>query len=111
MRRVHESRFSAFQAGLIAIVVIVVAVFFAFTKDIPFTKPYELKATFENAPPIQKNQAVTDGTYARADRSLNLPLVKLEDLEAFLEANHDDETHWIKGFRKWVRERVVPPTP
>ena len=58
MRRVHESRFSAFQAGLIALIVILVAVFFAFTKDIPFTKPYELKATFENAPPIQKNQAV-----------------------------------------------------
>jgi phospholipid/cholesterol/gamma-HCH transport system substrate-binding protein len=58
MRRIHASRFSAFQAGLIALVVILVAVFFAFTKDIPFTKPYELKATFENSPPIQKNQAV-----------------------------------------------------
>ena len=29
-----------------------------FTKDIPFTKPYELKAVFENAPPIHKGQAV-----------------------------------------------------
>jgi ABC-type transporter Mla subunit MlaD len=55
---VREGRFSAFQAGLIAIVVIVIAVFFAFTKDIPFTKGFELKATFENSPPIQKNQAV-----------------------------------------------------
>jgi phospholipid/cholesterol/gamma-HCH transport system substrate-binding protein len=58
VRRVNDSRFSAFQAGMIAIVVIVIATFFAFTKDIPFTKTYELKATFENAPPIQKNQAV-----------------------------------------------------
>jgi phospholipid/cholesterol/gamma-HCH transport system substrate-binding protein len=58
VRRIHDSRFSAFQAGLIAILVIAVATFFAFTKDIPFTKGYELKATFENAPPIQKNQAV-----------------------------------------------------
>jgi ABC-type transporter Mla subunit MlaD len=58
MRRIAQSRISAFQAGLIAIVVILIAVFLAFTKDIPFTKPYELNATFENAPPIQKNQAV-----------------------------------------------------
>jgi ABC-type transporter Mla subunit MlaD len=54
----HRGRFTAYQAGLIAIVVIVVATFFAFTKDIPFTKPYELKATFENAPPLQTGQAV-----------------------------------------------------
>jgi phospholipid/cholesterol/gamma-HCH transport system substrate-binding protein len=58
MRRIAKSRISAFQAGLIAIVVILIAVFLAFTKDIPFTKPFELNATFENAPPIQKNQAV-----------------------------------------------------
>jgi phospholipid/cholesterol/gamma-HCH transport system substrate-binding protein len=58
MRRIAQSRISAFQAGLIALVVILIAVFLAFTKDIPFTKPYELNATFENAPPIQKNQAV-----------------------------------------------------
>jgi len=32
--------------------------FLAFTKDIPFTKPYELKARFTNAPPITKGQAV-----------------------------------------------------
>src|SRR5215211_6813724 len=58
MRRVAQSRISAFQAGLIALVVILIATFFAFTKDIPFTRPFELKATFENSPPIQKNQAV-----------------------------------------------------
>lgn len=51
-------RFTPFQAGLIAVVVIAVVTFLAFTKDVPFTKPYELKARFENAPPIQKNQAV-----------------------------------------------------
>ena len=58
MRRIAQSRISAFQAGLIALVVILIAVFLAFTKDVPFTKPFELNATFENAPPIQKNQAV-----------------------------------------------------
>ena len=37
---------------------IVIARLPGFTKDIPFTKPYELNAVFENAPPIQKDQAV-----------------------------------------------------
>ena len=46
MRRIAKSRISAFQAGLIALVVILIAVFLAFTKDIPFTKPFELNATF-----------------------------------------------------------------
>jgi ABC-type transporter Mla subunit MlaD len=51
-------RFTAFQTGLIALVLIAIVTFLAFTKDIPFTKPYELKARFTNAPPIQKGQAV-----------------------------------------------------
>jgi phospholipid/cholesterol/gamma-HCH transport system substrate-binding protein len=59
MRRSGGRRgLSAFQAGLIALVVILIGTFLAFTKDIPFTKPFELRATFENAPPLQKNQAV-----------------------------------------------------
>jgi phospholipid/cholesterol/gamma-HCH transport system substrate-binding protein len=51
-------RFTPFQAGLMALVLILIVTFLAFTKDVPFTKPYELKARFENAPPIQKGQAV-----------------------------------------------------
>jgi phospholipid/cholesterol/gamma-HCH transport system substrate-binding protein len=43
---------------MIALVVILIATFLAFTKDIPFTRPFELKATFENSPPIQQGQAV-----------------------------------------------------
>jgi phospholipid/cholesterol/gamma-HCH transport system substrate-binding protein len=54
----HQGRFTAFQVGLIAVVLIVIGTFLAFTKDIPFTKPFELKARFENSPPIQKGQAV-----------------------------------------------------
>jgi phospholipid/cholesterol/gamma-HCH transport system substrate-binding protein len=54
----NAGRFSPLQVGLIAIGLILIVTFLAFTKDIPFTKPYELKARFENAPPIQKNQAV-----------------------------------------------------
>ena len=67
-RAVRRERFTPFQVGLIAIVVIVVAVFLAFAKDIPFTQPYQLKAVFENAPPIQKGQAVRSRawTWARS---------------------------------------------
>ena len=58
MRRSHQSRLTPYQVGLIALVVIVVAVFLGASKDIPFTRPFELKAVFENAPPIHKGQAV-----------------------------------------------------
>ena len=54
----NAGRFSPLQVGLVALGLILIVTFLAFTKDIPFTKPYELKARFENAPPIQKNQAV-----------------------------------------------------
>ena len=58
MRRVARDRIGPFGAGLIAVVLILIATFLAFTKDIPFTKPFELRAAFENSPPIQKGQAV-----------------------------------------------------
>jgi phospholipid/cholesterol/gamma-HCH transport system substrate-binding protein len=54
----NTGRFSQFQVGLIALVLILIVTFLAFTKDIPFTKPYELKARFTNAPPITRGQAV-----------------------------------------------------
>ena len=54
----HTPRVSAFQAGLIALVVIAVAVYLGFSKDIPFTRPFQVNAVFENSPPIQKGQAV-----------------------------------------------------
>jgi len=49
---------TAFRAGLIALVAILVFAYLGFTKDIPFTKPFELQAVFQNAPPIQTNSAV-----------------------------------------------------
>ena len=58
MRRGHGSRFTPFQVGLIALVVIVIGVFLGASKDIPFTRPFQLKAVFENAPPIHKGQSV-----------------------------------------------------
>jgi virulence factor Mce-like protein len=56
--RTRGGGLSAFRVGLIALVLIVILTFLAFSKDIPFTKSYELKARFENAPPILKGQAV-----------------------------------------------------
>src|SRR5215217_6672447 len=52
------SRFTPFQAGLIALIVIVIGTYLGASKDIPFTRPFELKAVFENAPPIHRGQAV-----------------------------------------------------
>jgi phospholipid/cholesterol/gamma-HCH transport system substrate-binding protein len=52
------SRFTAFQAGLIALLVIVIGAYLGASKDIPFTTPFQLKAVFENAPPIHTGQAV-----------------------------------------------------
>ena len=54
----HGSRFTPYQVGLIALLVIVVGAYLGFSKDIPFTTPFQLKAVFENAPPIYKGQAV-----------------------------------------------------
>ena len=56
MRR--GGRFSAFQVGLLAIVLISVATYFAFAKDIPFTKGYEMTAVFEDTSAIAINSPV-----------------------------------------------------
>jgi phospholipid/cholesterol/gamma-HCH transport system substrate-binding protein len=39
--------------GLIALIVVVVALFLGFTKDIPFTRPFEVKAVFQSANSIR----------------------------------------------------------
>jgi ABC-type transporter Mla subunit MlaD len=49
---------TAFRAGVIGIGLILLFAYLGFTKDIPFTRPFELKAVFQNAPPIQTNSAV-----------------------------------------------------
>jgi len=49
---------TAFQAGLIALVAIVVLTYLGFAKDIPFTRPFEVSAVFENAPPIRQGTEV-----------------------------------------------------
>jgi ABC-type transporter Mla subunit MlaD len=49
---------TAFTAGVIGLVLILVLAYLGFSKDIPFTRPYELHAVFRNAPPIPTNSAV-----------------------------------------------------
>ncbi|HEV7846901.1 MAG TPA: MlaD family protein [Thermoleophilaceae bacterium] len=57
MRR-GRGRFSPYQVGLIVLVLILIGTYLGASKDIPFTRPFELNATFENAPPIHTGQAV-----------------------------------------------------
>ncbi|HEX2071870.1 MAG TPA: MlaD family protein [Thermoleophilaceae bacterium] len=47
--RAFRQGMSPVRAGLIALVIIVVATFFAFSKDIPFTQTYRIQAVFENS--------------------------------------------------------------
>jgi phospholipid/cholesterol/gamma-HCH transport system substrate-binding protein len=59
MRRAHHGqRLTPYQAGLIALLVILIGAYLGFSKDIPFTRPFQLKAMFENAPPVSKGQSV-----------------------------------------------------
>jgi phospholipid/cholesterol/gamma-HCH transport system substrate-binding protein len=44
--------------GLIALIVVVVLVFLGFTKDIPFTQPFEVRATFQSANSIRPGSPV-----------------------------------------------------
>jgi len=49
---------SPLAIGLIALVVILVLTFLGFTKDIPFTTPFQVKATFESANSIRAGSPV-----------------------------------------------------
>ncbi len=49
---------STLTVGLITVVVVVVGTYLGFTKDIPFTKPFEIKAVFESANSIRNNSPV-----------------------------------------------------
>jgi Uma2 family endonuclease len=49
-----------------------------------------------------------DGKYVERDFSLNLPQLRVKDLEPFLEFQAAaDESEWIRKFRAWVREKFV----
>src|SRR5918995_6536269 len=53
----HTPR-SPLAIGVIALVVILVLTFLGFTKDIPFTTPFQVKATFESASSIRPGSPV-----------------------------------------------------
>ena len=57
MRRGHRS-FNSVTAGAIAIVIVAIAVFFAFTKANPFSNKYELHAVFESVNNLGVNSPV-----------------------------------------------------
>jgi virulence factor Mce-like protein len=49
---------SPFRAGLISIVVVVVGVYFAFAREVPFRGHYEVKALFEESVNVKERQPV-----------------------------------------------------
>lgn len=61
-----------------------------------------------------RNDALTayslaaDGQYIEREFSLNLPMLRVTELEAFLDFNlAADESAWIRQFRAWVRDRFA----
>ena len=58
MRQGHKTGMTPFAAGLLAIVIILIGTYLGTTKDIPFTKPYELKAVFPNATNLKPKSPV-----------------------------------------------------
>jgi virulence factor Mce-like protein len=57
MRREPTKR-AAFGAGLLAIVLVVVASYFAYTKRNPFSSPYKVEAIFQNANELKQRSPV-----------------------------------------------------
>ncbi|HQU44254.1 MAG: hypothetical protein B7Z73_11010 [Planctomycetia bacterium 21-64-5] len=51
-----------------------------------------------------------DGQYVEREYSLNLPMLRVKDLEPFLDFERSvDESAWIADFRAWVRQRFATP--
>ncbi|HQU44543.1 MAG TPA: Uma2 family endonuclease [Pirellulales bacterium] len=49
-----------------------------------------------------------DGRYVECEFSLNLPMLRVKDLEPFLDFNLSaDESAWIRTFQAWVRDRFL----
>ncbi len=53
-----------------------------------------------------------DGRYVPSSRSQAFPTLPLGPFAKFIEAGHGaNRLGWIKEFRRWVREEVLPKTP
>ncbi|HVA51862.1 MAG TPA: Uma2 family endonuclease [Pirellulales bacterium] len=49
-----------------------------------------------------------DGKYVECEFSLDLPMLRVKDLEPFLDFNLSaDESAWIRTFQAWVRDRFL----
>jgi virulence factor Mce-like protein len=57
-RRTKPPRWTRFRVGLLAIVLILIGVYFGFTKDIPFTHGYQLHAVFESSSHLRPGSPV-----------------------------------------------------
>lgn len=52
--------------------------------------------------------SLREGKYDEREFSLNLPMLRVKDLEPFLAfESAADESAWIRKFREWVRERFL----
>ena len=50
-----------------------------------------------------------DGSYTEQDHSDVFPFLPISELERFLAlADEQDETSWLRSFRRWVRETLAP---
>ena len=58
MRRGSHDGMSPFRAGLLAIIIVAVASYFAFSQKNPFSSPYHFTAYFKNANNVKPNSAV-----------------------------------------------------
>ncbi len=59
MRRVRQGgRIGTVKGGLVAIVITAIALYLAWSKDVPFTRPFEVTAVFQNAPPLSNRTVV-----------------------------------------------------
>ena len=54
----RERGIDRFKAGVLAMVVIAVATYFAFSKELPFRSPYEVSAVFHSAVNVKERQPV-----------------------------------------------------
>jgi phospholipid/cholesterol/gamma-HCH transport system substrate-binding protein len=58
MRRARRDGLTPFAAGAIGLVLLLVVSYLVFAKDIPFTRPYEVKAVFQNASGLRPDSPV-----------------------------------------------------
>lgn len=58
IERIHGRGMDRFRAGLLALIVIAIATYFAFSKELPFRSPYELNAVFQSAVNVKERQPV-----------------------------------------------------